>query len=285
MKPAWCYLDGNWFMHIDLRKDLALWRGVSVFEAMEARGCEVVFRLEDHWKRLLKSCERSYIPLKDLPEEKDLLKQIQKNLQFFGYCESVVKVLVSRGDSANHWKPSGRAKLFIDVFPLDKTPKPPFKLTNVTVTRHFPGMKGGGLYQQGWILREDAKKNGFDDFLFWDPMLGITESCLANIFFVTNSGGLLTPGKGILYGITRQIILDLVRKEKIFDFIEDRSEVHFAALDGCCEAFLTSTTLGASPIKSIDGYKFKTPPKNSYTKKIQKLFLQYREEYYKERGA
>lgn len=284
MKPAWCYLDGNWLMHVDMRKDLALWRGIDVFEAMEARG-EVVFHSENHWKRLLKSCERSYIPLEDLPKEEDLLKQIQRNLRFFGYSESMVKVTVSRGDSANHWKPSGRAKLFIDMFPLDKTQKPPFKLTAITASRPFPEMKGGGLYQQGWILHEDVKRMGFDDFLFWDPMLGITESCLANIFFVTKSGGLLTPGKSILYGVTRQIILDLARKEKIFDFIDDISEVHFAALDGCREAFLTSTTLGAAPIKSIDGYGFKTPPRNSYTRKIQRLFVEYRENYYKERGA
>ena len=283
MKPAWCYLSGNWFMHIDLRKDLALWRGVSVFEAMEARG-DVVFHWEDHYRRLLKSCGRSYIPTEDLPEAVDLFKQIQKNLRFFGHSESVVKILVSRGDSANHWKPSGLAKLFIDVFPFDKTKKTPFKLTAITAARPFSEMKGSGLYQQGWILREDAEKMGFDDFLFWDAMLGITESCLANIFFVTNSGGLLTAGKDILYGVTRQIILDLARKERMFDFIiEDK--VHFAALDGCSkgEAFLSSTTLGAAPIEIIDGYRFKTPPKNNYTKKIQKLFTEYRENYYKER--
>lgn len=284
MKPAWCYLNGNWFMHVDLRKDLALWRGVSVFEAMEARG-GIIFHWQDHHRRLLKSCERSYIPAEDLPKETDLLNQIQKNLHFFGYSESVVKILVSRGDSENHWEPSDKAKLFIGVFPLNKAKKPPFKLTTLTAMRSFPEMKGSGLYQQGWILREDAKKRGFYDFLFWDPEHGITESCLANIFFVTNSGGLLTPGSGILYGITRKIILDLAKKEKIFDFINDKSEIHFAALDGCSEAFLTSTTLGAAPIELINGRRFKTPPKNSYTKKIQRLFAEYRESYYKERGA
>lgn len=285
MKPAWCYFNGNWFMHVDLRKDLALWRGVSVFEAMEARGEKVIFHWEDHWKRLLKSCERSYIPLADLPEESDLLKQVQKNLYFLGHSESVIKILISRGDSFNHWEPSGKAKLFIDVFPLDKTPKPPFRFTHVAAVRPFPEMKSGGLYAQGWILRKDVQGQKYSGFLFWDPKLGITESCLANIFFVTNSGGLLTPGRGILFGVTRQIVLDLARKEKLFDFVSDKNEVHFAALDGCCEAFLTSTTLGASPIKSIDGYKFKTPPKNSYTRKIQELFTEYRENYYKERGA
>lgn len=286
MKPAWCYLDGKWLIHVDLRKDLALWRGVSVFEAMEARGDKVVFHWEDHFRRLLQSCERSYISLADLPEEEDLLKQIQKNLYFFSYSESVVKVLVSRGDSVNHWDPSGKAKLFIDVFPLNKIKKPPFKLTTKTASRPFPEMKGGGLYQQGWILRQGAKKRGFDDFLFWDPKLGITESSLANIFFVTNSGGLITPGSGILYGVTRQIILDLARREKIFDFIAE-DKVHVVVLDGCREgeAFLTSTTLGAAPVKSIDGYKFKIPPRNGYTKKIQRLFTEYRENYYKERGA
>ena len=284
MKPAWCYLNGNWFMHVDLRKDLALWRGVSVFEAMEARG-DIIFHWEDHYRRLLKSCERSYIPSEDLPKKDDLLNQIRKNLRFFGHAESVVKILVSRGDSINHWKPSDKAKLFIDAFPLDKTEKPPFKLTALTALRSFPEMKGSGLYQQGWILREDAKKRGFDDFLFWDPGPGIIESCLANIFFVTDSGGLLTPGSGILYGVTRRIILDLARREKIFDFIDDKSGIHFAALDGCSEAFLTSTTLGAAPIEIIDGRRFKTSPKNRYTKKVQKLFLKYRENYYKERGA
>ncbi len=284
MKPAWCYLNGNWFMHVDLRKDLALWRGISTFEAMEARG-EIIFHWEDHFKRLLKSCGRSYIPTEDLPEAGDLLKQIQKNLRFFGHSESVVKILVSRGDSANHWEPSEKAKLFIDVFPLNKIKKPPFKLTALTALRSFPEAKLSGLYQQAWILREDAKKMGFDDFLFWDPEYGITESCLANVFFVTKSGGLTTPGSCILYGVTRHIILDLANKEKLFDFIDDKSWIHFAALDGFNEAFLTSTTLGAAPIELIDGRRFKTPPKNSYTKKIQRLFAEYRESYYKERGA
>ena len=127
-------------------------------------------------------------------------------------------------------------------------------------------------------------EGGFDSFLYWSDRNGILEGPYENVLYVTKDRMLITPAAGVLHGVTRGIILTLARNSNLFKNIVE-GEVHIARLKDCSEAFLTSTTKGTAPVKKIDGYEhFRTSDK-TYTAKLRKLFLKYRENYYKERGA
>ena len=150
--------------------------------------------------------------------------------------------------------------------------------------REFPQCKFTAGYGYADIYEAEARDQGFDKFLYWSPRNGITEGAYENVFFVTKSGGLITQGSGVLEGITRKIVLERAGESGIFSFVDKYSPLHFAVLDGCDEAFLTSTTLHVHPVLRIDDYSFKVG-KGTYTEKTLKMFLDCRENYYKERGA
>ena len=137
------------------------------------------------------------------------------------------------------------------------------------------------------ILREQAKTDGFDDFLYFYDTLSITESSTANIFFVYECGRekvLATPQNNILFGVTRRTVINLARNSGIFYAILEMPSLLFTKnlLKESQECFLTSTTIGVKEVKNItdiDGgvYNFDTG-KNTTTHKLKELFLRYRED-------
>ncbi len=270
--------------------DLGFWRGWSVFEAMEARG-ETIFHFEDHFERLIRSCEMSGISLPDFFSADTLLKQLKISLKIQKPNETLVKVMITQGNSFDHKIPEpSKSNWHYRILPLLKHENTPINLVvKRAIKSNFPEIKSIGPYHDAMILRQQAQKEGFDDFLYFDESVGITESSFANIFFIWHGeyGPIIyTQNQKILMGITRKIILDLARKENVFYKVHEWLPIFYQDLyqytkNGEC--FLTSTSLGVHPvslIKDVNGviHKFKT---GIHTETLKKLFLEYRENYFK----
>ena len=269
--------------------DLGLWRGWGVFEAMAARG-NSIFHFKEHCDRLISSCERSgiYMPKHFSSETLRLQLSISFGVQKFD--ESIVKVMITQGGSFNHKiSESGKSNWFYRILPF---PIPTQKSLRLVVKKaiksNFPEIKSTGSYHDAMVLKSQAEKEGFDDFLYFTTETGIKETSMANIFFVVRSHGqriLMTPEDNILHGITRSIVLSLAKSsEDLFHCAICLPSSIFSEnlLSEAEECFLTSTTLGIKEVEQIrhaNGrvYDFK---KTEATSKLKERFLKYREEYF-----
>lgn len=99
----------------------------------------------------------------------------------------------------------------------------------------------------------------------------ITEGSHTNFFAVKNNKLFTAPlSHYILDGVTRKIVLELCKKNKI-DFVEEYIEVN--GLKTFEEFFLTGTTTEVTPVVQIDEWKINNGKPGLLTRKIQKLFF------------
>lgn len=101
------------------------------------------------------------------------------------------------------------------------------------------------------MARQQAVERGCDEAILVRDGL-VMEGAAANLFAVID-GRLLTAPSGplILSGITRGLLLDLVRREQLLEVEE--SFITLRALHEADEVFLTSSTKDLWPVVEIDG--------------------------------
>jgi branched-subunit amino acid aminotransferase/4-amino-4-deoxychorismate lyase len=94
-----------------------------------------------------------------------------------------------------------------------------------------------------------AQKNNCHDALLINPQThNITEGSRSNIFIIKD-GELITPGTGMLRGVTRKIVLDLARKQELTVKMQPLSQQSLLEAD---EVFLTQTSRGIVPVTGVD---------------------------------
>ena len=108
-----------------------------------------------------------------------------------------------------------------------------------------------GLLAQS-LARQEAKDAGADEAWMVDAQGFITEGASCNAWIVTAAGRLVTrPAEfGILRGITREVVMELVRREGLI--LEERAFTPEEAKTAK-EAFQTSATGLVMPVVKIDG--------------------------------
>ncbi|MBI2023712.1 aminotransferase class IV family protein [Candidatus Giovannonibacteria bacterium] len=266
-------------------RSLQLRRSWAVFDAMEGRGT-VMFRPDDHLARLFESCRGASIPTVSLPTASEIKKLLTRLLVQDRNKESLISTFISRGTTQNGKTPSGFPEMILEVQPLVKTKNKALKLITICARRDFPRVKLVGEYGKSALYCLQAEEKGFDGFLFRDPVEGITEEPYANIFFITKKNELVTPAEGkVLSGITRKVVLEIARgAESLFSDVRELPYIHPHSLKEYQEVFLTSTTRLIAPVKLIEEHKFKIGPRTQ-TAALQRLFYEYREKYFSERGA
>ena len=95
----------------------------------------------------------------------------------------------------------------------------------------------------------EAFDRGGDNVLMPDEDGNITEGPGFNVF-VVKDGEAVTPGRGMLEGVTREVAFRLCEELQIRTRV---APVPTAALKGADEAFITSTAGGIMPVTAIDG--------------------------------
>lgn len=97
----------------------------------------------------------------------------------------------------------------------------------------------------------------------------VLEGSSSNVFFVAGKAHepcLRTAEEGILKGVTRAIVLELVEPEMQVQ----RSAVHYTELESIQEAFICSSTRGIVPIRRIDDIHYPAP--GAWTSRISTLY-------------
>lgn len=237
----------------------ALHYGTGVFEGIRGYGVNGslhVFRLEDHFERLLASAK-----ILDL----DTRYSVQ---EFEEACIEVLRANELREDC--YIRPiifvgfSGINLGFVN-YPINQTIIAfPFKHyfakagLDVCISSWMrlydpvtpPMAKICGNYVNSVFAKREAAKNGYDEAIMLNAQGRVSEGTGENIFVVRN-GKVATPstGSSILDGITRNTVMELA---KVFEMEIEEKDVARSELYTADELFFTGTAAGIAPVLSID---------------------------------
>jgi branched-chain amino acid aminotransferase len=244
------YVDGK-FVPADQAAipvdDLAIVRGIGVFDLVRIRSGRPCF-LNQHIERLFRSAADIGL---DMPwSREDLSRVALETLSRNTVDEANLRIIVTGGSSSDFITPEGNPRLLVLVTPLPRQPDwwrtKGVKVITLKVQRSFPGAKSIDYLPAAVALRK-AKSADAIEAIYLDEQGHAQEGTTSNLF-VIRDGTLVTPGRGVLSGITRQVVLDIAKRHypvEIRDIPKDE-------LLTAPEVFITGTNKGLVPVVRID---------------------------------
>jgi branched-chain amino acid aminotransferase len=239
------------------------------------------FELARHLNRLRGSAARLGFAI---PQGDAALKsQLDALLERAGNSESYIRLIVSRGvgDISYHFDRVAGPTVVMVVKPLEPFPEAAYRegidVAVVKVRRNHPSaldpaIKSCNLLNNILAVRE-AQAQGADEALLLNDRGELAEGASTNIFLV-KEGLIRTPplAAGILAGITRDVLFGLFADLGLPFRQEPIPEGALRAAD---EAFVTSSTREAMPIRSVDGQPLGDGRPGPVTRKVIAAFRAY----------
>ncbi len=239
-----------------------------------------LFRINDHYERLLNGCRLLKIKL---PYSVAELSQITIQLiEKSGYREDVyIRPLAYKSSEAI----GVRLHDLEDDFLAIATTLPPYLDTEkgtrcgtsswrrIDDTMIPARGKITGTYVNSALAKTEAWENGFDEAILLTHDGHVSEGSGENIFLVLG-GKLVTPptSDNILMGITRDTVMKIAKKELGIDTEQrsiDRSELYIAE-----ECFLTGTAAHISQVIEIDHRPVGNGKTGKITAELQKIYFE-----------
>jgi D-alanine transaminase len=271
------YLNGEYLPLADAKisvMDRGFLFGDGVYEVIPAYSGQL-FRLEDHLQRLDNSLRS--IRLQN-PHSHEQWRNLLTRLLEQGLDQSVY-LQITRGAAPKR----------DHAFPQNVTPTVFAMVSGINpYADHDNGVKAISTEDSRWklcdtkaitllanvLLRQAAIDSGCaETILFKDGYL--TEGAASNVFAVID-GVLMTPPKSpaILPGITRDIILEIARKNNIPCSEQAISKADFKKAS---EIWVTSSTREIIPIVELDAEKIGNGKPSAVWKTFYKLFQEYKQ--------
>ncbi len=270
------YFNGKFISHEDVKVspfDRAFLFADGVYEALRTYSGKL-FRLDDHIKRLKYSLQEIDLPFNDF----DMIENICGKLAEINNIKTDYSVYlqISRGISfprTHHYEDNLSPNVFAFVKPINDNSKEISEGVKVILEKDFRWLrcdiKSTSLLPAVMANQKAIRCGAYEAILHRDNF--ITEGSHTNFFAVKNNKLFTAPlSHYILDGVTRKIVLELCKKNKI-DFVEEYIEVN--GLKTFEEFFLTGTTTEVTPVVQIDEWKINNGKPGLLTRKIQKLFF------------
>jgi branched-chain amino acid aminotransferase len=244
------YISGQW-MHPNEAaisvNDVAVLRGYSVFESLRTYDRRP-FHLEEHLNRLYRSAE--IIDL-DVPySREDIAIVVQGIIEHNSYKHATIRILVTGGESEDGILPSGKPVLAVLITSLGERDMERFAKGYKVITTHLqrtsPEAKTTSYVAAVRVLKEAARRDA-SDALFINEQGHVLEGTRSN-FFVFCGNTVVTPGNGVLMGVTRNVVLELARSR----FPVEERPIRLDELPLVEEAFITSSSKEITPVVQID---------------------------------
>ncbi|MGD8251349.1 MAG: aminotransferase class IV [Desulfobacterales bacterium] len=251
-------------------RDLAVLRGYGVFDFLRTYG-KRPFHLEDHVKRLERSARLIGMTLKW--SRRDIIHIVEDALSKSSHGECNIRILVTGGGSDDSITPMDAPRLIVMITPLHELPREWYahgvKVITSHIDRFVPGAKSTN-YIPGILALKDAREQGAVESLYVDGMGRVLEGTTSNFFgFVGET--LVTPDTGILPGITRQVVINLVRG----DIPLEVRDLHANELMLMDEAFITASNKEIVPVVRINAIRLGDGAPGARTLDIMKRFADY----------
>lgn len=245
------YVDGE-FVPADQAvipvNDLAVLRGLGAFELLRTY-CGRPFALDEHLDRLVKSAQKIGL---SLPGDIDHIKQValdtlERNRR---HDEVNIRIIITGGSSPDFMTHQGKPRLIVMVSPMPRQPHEWYahgvKITTMTSRRVLPGAKSINYLSASVALKKAQEKNAVESA--YVDRDGMVYECTTSNIFAFVGDRLITPGRRILVGITRGVVLQIA--EKMFSIeVRDLPFKEFIAAD---EIFITGTNKGIVPVVRVD---------------------------------
>ena len=262
-------------------RNIAFNYGLGCYEGIRAywnaeKGQLYVYRMQEHYARLLQSCKilNINIPytLKELCDITIRLLQINK------YTTDIyIRPIAYKGSNEEYphlLYPEN--ELVIYSFPMGNIGKEAMKVCISSWTRVMQNMippmaKATACYLNSALATTEAMQNGYDEAIFLTINGNVSEGPGENIFIISN-GVLITPPitDDILDGITRDTIIMIAKNELGMNTIIrsiPRPELYSAD-----EAFFTGTAIEVQPIIEIDKRKIGNGEVGFITRRLKQLY-------------
>jgi branched-chain amino acid aminotransferase len=266
------YIDGEFVRSDDAAipvDDLALLRGYGVFDFLRTYGGRP-FDLDAHLRRLERSARLIHL---DLPVPLDEIRRITlETLERNAFPEANVRLVVTGGASEDNITPNGESRLLVMVTPLKPQPEAWYRdgvkvILNPT-ERYLPQAKTIN-YIPAIIALKQAKAQGAVDAIYVDRNGLALEGTTTNLFAFFGER-LVTPGQGILLGVTRQAVLELASDR----FQVDVTDLPVTDLLRADEVFITSSNKEICPVRQIDDHIIGPGVPGSHTRFLMEHFAQ-----------
>jgi branched-subunit amino acid aminotransferase/4-amino-4-deoxychorismate lyase len=219
---------------------------------------------------------------------RNTLQLMRLKTAFTGQLEDLVEDLIARNQIKNAYikilalpqQSSGseiQAGLY--MFPVHF---PPFPESDYTQGMHLlmkeyqrflPEAKSTDYLASEYYKHEMEQLNAVDVLYYSNNLL--RETSRGNVFLIID-GVVFTPASNILSGVTRSIVIELIKEMNLPLEITD---VPKALLSRAQEVFITSTTKQVMPIVSINGKPVGTGMPGTLTTLLIKQFLAYRNRF------
>ena len=269
---AWWYIGGQW-MHPDTAtisiNDVAVLRGYSVFESLRTYDRRP-FHLDLHLTRLYRSA--TLIEMEIPWSSEEIAEVVREIIVRNTYRHAAIRLLVTGGESEDGILPSGKPLLIVLITPLDERDMERFakgcKLITTKLQRISPEAKTANYIAAVRALKEAVKRDA-TDALFVNEREHVLEATRSN-FFIFRGDTLVTPRRGILIGITRNVVLELSRS--VFA-IEERP-ILLEELSLADEAFVTSSSKEITPVVKINDRIIGEGKPGQRTYQLEQLFIE-----------
>ena len=251
--------------------------GDGVYETFRAYN-GFIFRLEQHLCRLEQSARLIHLKL---PQSTRRLRAIlYRTLTANRLREAMLRLTISRGRGALGLDPALCPRPTLVVMPR------PFKCYSkglytrglktviVSIRRHGsdslnPQIKSTN-FLNNILAQIEARRAGADEGLMLNRGGYLTEGAASNLFLIKRRC-LFTPSPttGLLEGITRQVVLELV---KSLGIPAEEGFLTAKELLSADECFLTNTSMEIMPVRSIGKVRVGTGKPGPITMKLRKAF-------------
>jgi branched-chain amino acid aminotransferase len=272
------YLNGKFFRAGETKTDLygqSLHYGYGVFEGIRAyqtHNGTRVFKADEHFRRLQRSCELINIPYEF--DNNQLIDASYRVLELNNFKDAYIRPLVFCGPNMSLTRPvevsimicawewpaylgNNTLKVCISSF---QRPNPKSVKVEAKATGH---------YVNSILATTEAKDRGFDEALLLDMHENIAEGPGAN-FFLEKDGCLYTPPRGsIMAGITRSTVFELGQMLGIPVFEKIMTVKDIESATG---AFFCGTAAEIVGIHSIEDKVFEADWKDTLGYTIQRAY-------------
>lgn len=266
------YVDGRW-VHPDEAtisiNDIAVLRGYSVFESLRTYNRNP-FHLDEHLLRLYRSAVLIGIEIPWSSEQiTDIVRDIiARNV----YQHASIRLLVTGGVSEDGILPSDTPTLIVMITQLGERDMERFargcELITTKLQRISPEAKTANYIAAVRALKEAVRRNAADA-LFVNERGHVLEATRSN-FFIFRGDTLVTPRKGILIGVTRNVVLELARGR----FAVDERPILLEELTLVDEAFITSSSKEITPVVQIDNLVIGDGKPGPRTYELEQRFIE-----------
>ena len=263
----------------------ALHYGTSIFEGIRGNWNEedeklYLFRLEEHYERMLAGCKIMRI---NLPYSVSELSNITTDMvERSGYRQDIyVRPLAYKSEERVATLYLGHLEDGFSVFAIPFGAYLDLEAAARCCTSSWrraqdgvipPSVKIGGLYVNSILAKTEAVNAGFDEAILLNDRGQVSEGTGENLFLLKN-GKLSTPSiaDSVLPGITRDTVIDLAQKELGIEVVErsiTRSELYLAD-----EIFLTGTAAHLTAVGSVDNINVGEGTMGPATRQLQEMYF------------